>query len=158
MRWTVTVLLLATICAGFPGCDGDHKEKKEQQSTRPTAIDLKSPVISEQFTLLSCPAKPKSTRDLEGCAEHRIVKSDKEINEIVGVILARLRNSSKGAARRFVRSERAWLTYRRAVCESRADIYEGGSAAGIVFAECVADRNMAHLNDLKAFERNLGPK
>jgi uncharacterized protein YecT (DUF1311 family) len=158
MRWTATLMLLAILCAGFPGCDSDQAETEEQTSTRSIADDLEPPVISEQFTLLPCPAKPKSTLDFEGCAEHRILKSDKAINEIVGVIFARLRHSSSGAARRFVRSERAWLTYRRSACESRADIYEGGSAAGIVFAECVAARNVAHLSDLTAFERNLGPK
>jgi len=159
MRWTATLMLLAILCAGFPGCDSDQAETEEQKSTRSIADDLEPPVISEQFTLLPCPAKPKSTLDLEGCAEHRIVKSDKAINEIVGVIFARLRRSSSGAARRFVRSERAWLTYRRSDCESRADsIYEGGSAAGFVFAECVAARNVAHLTDLRAFERNLRPK
>jgi len=118
--------------------------------------DLKPPVIVEHFTLLPCPAKPKSTLNFEGCAEHRILKSDQAINKQVRVIVER--RSSAASRSRFVRSERAWLTYRRAVCESRADVYEGGSAAGIVFAKCVADRNLAHLKDLKTFERGLGAK
>jgi uncharacterized protein YecT (DUF1311 family) len=110
-------------------------------------------VISEGFTLLPCPPEPKSTLDFEGCAEHKIVRSDRAINELVGVIFSR--HLSAAGRRRFVPSERAWLTYRRSVCASRADIYEGGSAAGIVFAECVVAKNSAHLKDLRAFERGL---
>ena len=143
------LLLSAVLCAGFAGCDSDHAERQDQSSTGSVTV-LRPPVISEQFTLLPCPAKPVSTLDFVGCAEHRIIRSDKAINATVEAIFARLRGTSTGATRRFVRSERAWLAYRRAVCESRSDIYEGGSAAGIVFAKCVADRNTAHLNDLRA--------
>src|SRR5262245_16403932 len=158
MRRTATLMLLAILCAGFPGCDSDRAEKEEQLATASIADHLEPPVISEQFTLLPCPAKPKSTIDFEGCAEHRIVRSDEAINGLVGRIFARLRSDSNAAARRFVRSEQAWVTYRWSGCQSRADIYEGGSAAGIVFAECVARRNAAHLSDLEEFERNLGLK
>jgi uncharacterized protein YecT (DUF1311 family) len=118
--------------------------------------DLMPPVIVEHFTLLRCPAEPTSTLDFEGCAEHRILESNEAINKQVLVIFGRL--ASAASRRRFVRSERAWLAYRRAICESRADVYEGGSAAVIVFAKCVANRNLAHLKDLRAFERDLRPK
>jgi uncharacterized protein YecT (DUF1311 family) len=152
VRWVLIPFLSVLLCAGFAGCDGGQEEK--QPST--TVSDRKPPVITESFTLLPCPAKPKTTRDLEGCAEHRIVRSDKAINERVRTIFSRLR--SRAAVDRFVRGERAWLTYRRAMCESRADVYEGGSAAGVVFAECVADKNLAHLKELRAFERDLRPR
>jgi uncharacterized protein YecT (DUF1311 family) len=153
VRWVLILFLSVLLCAGFADCDGGQAEK--QPSTN-SVSDLKPPVITEDFTLLPCPAKPKTTRDFEGCAEHKIVRSDKAINERVRLIFSRLR--SRVAVARFVRSERAWLTYRRAVCESRADVYEGGSAAGVVFAECVADKNLAHLKELRAFERDLRPK
>ena len=105
-------------------------------------LDLAPPVIAEGFTLLPCPPKPKpkSMLDLEGCAQHRILESDRAINKLVRKIF---RSRSSAASReRFVRGERAWLTYRRAVCKSRADVYEGGSAAGLVFVTCVVDRNL----------------
>ena len=154
VRWVLILFLSVLPCLGFTGCDGSQAEK--QPSTH-SVSEPKPPVISEDFTLLPCPTKPKTTRDFEGCAEHRIVRSDRAINERVRVIFSRLssRNASLG---RFVRGERAWLTYRRAVCESRADVYEGGSAAGIVFAECVADKNLVHLKELRMFERDLRPK
>jgi uncharacterized protein YecT (DUF1311 family) len=155
MRRPLILLLLVPLCGGAAGCDGSHAEKREQPSTDSVPLDLKAPVISEQFTLLPCPAEPKSTLDLEGCAQHRIVRSDKAINATVRMIYDRLSSRRSGAADRFVRGERAWLTYRRALCESRADLYEGGSAAGIVFADCVAEKNADHLKDVRAFERHL---
>jgi uncharacterized protein YecT (DUF1311 family) len=117
---------------------------------------LKPPVITEGFTLLPCPAKPKRTIDFEGCAEHRILRSDKAINHRVAVIFSLLGSRRNAAARvRFVQGERAWLKFRRAVCGSRSDVYEGGSAAPLAFAECEVGKNVAHLRELKAFERAL---
>lgn len=157
MRWTVILLFAVLLCAAlFAGCSSGGAEKRGQPSTHAVSVELKPPVISEQFTLLPCPAKPKTTLDFEGCAEHRIVRSDNAINERVRAIFSLLRSRRRAAAQgRFVRGERAWLTYRRAVCESRADVYEGGSAAPVVFAECVANKNAAHLKQLRAFERDL---
>lgn len=117
---------------------------------------LEPPVISESFTLLPCPAKPKTTLDFEGCAEHRIVRSDRAINAEVRTIFALLeRRRSRSAQVRFVRGERAWLVYRRTVCASRADVYEGGSESPVVFANCEVGINAAHLKELRTFAREL---
>jgi uncharacterized protein YecT (DUF1311 family) len=138
----IGVILLLTLV--LAGCESKKAERPEP------------PVIVEHFTLLRCPAKPTSTLDFEGCAEHRTLESDDAINRRVKTVSRRL--SSAAARRSFIDSERAWLTYRRTVCDSRAYVYEGGSAARIVFAKCVADRNLAHLKDLATFERNLRSK
>jgi uncharacterized protein YecT (DUF1311 family) len=120
------------------------------------AAAAEPPVITESFTPLPCPAKPKTTLDFEGCAEHRIVRSDRAINAQVRAIFALLqRRRSRSAQVRFVRGERAWLVYRRTVCASRADVYEGGSAGPVAFADCEAGINAAHLKELKTFAREL---
>ena len=111
------------------------------------------PVIKEGFTLLPCPKNPQTTLALEGCAEHRIVKSDAIINAKVKRIYGMLRTNA--AKTHFVLGERAWLSYRKANCQSRSDVYEGGTLAGVVFANCVADVNDAHVKDLTAFETAL---
>jgi len=117
---------------------------------------LQPPVVSETFTLLPCPAKPKTTLDFEGCAEHGIVRSDKAINAQVRTIFALLqKRRSRAALQRFVRGERAWLNYRRTVCASRTDVYEGGSESPVVFADCEAGINTAHLKELRIFAREL---
>jgi uncharacterized protein YecT (DUF1311 family) len=117
---------------------------------------LEPPVVSESFTLLPCSAKPKTTLDFEGCAEHRIVRSDRAINAQVKTIFSLLqRNRSRSAQVRFVRGEGAWLVYRRTLCASRADVYEGGSESQVVFADCEAGINAAHLKELRTFAREL---
>lgn len=117
---------------------------------------LEPPAISESFALLPCPAKPKTTLDHEGCAERKIIRSDKAINERVNEVFALLKSRRSAAAvARFVRGERAWLAFRRTVCRSRADVYEGGSAGPVAFAECEVQKNASHLTELVAFERDL---
>src|SRR4051794_39380173 len=111
------------------------------------------PVIKEGFTLLPCPKNPQTTLALEGCAEHRIVKSDAIINAKVKRIYGLLMTNA--AKTNFVVGERAWLSYRKANCQSRSDVYEGGTLAGVVFANCVADINDAHVKDLTSFEKAL---
>src|SRR3954454_9057114 len=111
------------------------------------------PVIEQGFTLLPCPKNPQTTLALEGCAEHRIVKSDAIINAKVKRIYGLLKTNN--AKTHFVLGERAWLSYRKANCQSRSDVYEGGTLAGVVFANCVADVNDAHVKDLTSFEKAL---
>jgi uncharacterized protein YecT (DUF1311 family) len=139
--------------AALAGCD-DAEKQEQPAAARDSTLD--PPVISEGFTLLPCPATPKSTIDFEGCSEHRILKSDRAINQVARVIFSK--RLSRSARTRFVRAERAWLTYRRTACESRSDMFEGGSAAILAFGKCVEAKNRAHLKELRALERNLRPK
>ena len=50
---------------------------------------------------------------------------------------------------------RAWLGYRGADCFSMSDMFEGGTEAGAVDAQCVAGRNTQRLRDLRCFHRAL---
>ena len=156
MRWGLLLLFWALICTGCFGDDGGRvTEEQGRSSTR--ALELRPPAISERFTEFPCPAKPLTTIDLMGCAEQRILRSDKAINAEARVIFARL--GSRSAKLRFLRGERAWLTYRKVLCESRVDVYgEDASAAKVLFADCVARANRAHLKELKDFERDLRSK
>jgi uncharacterized protein YecT (DUF1311 family) len=150
------ILLIAVACSGYiVGCGSSDAETGGQPLIY-WSQDLRPPAISEHFTLLPCPAKPKTTVDLEACAAHRARRLDGAIDQRVRVIFSLLRSRRSPAATvRFVRAERAWLTYRRSVCASRADVYEGGSGEELLFTDCVADSNVAHLTGLRAFERDL---
>ena len=117
---------------------------------------LSPPVIHESFTLLPCPAHPQSTLALEGCAEHRIVHTDRGIDTLARTIFKRLFDDA--ARRRFIAAQTAWLAFRTADCTSRSDQYEGGTLAGLVAAECTADHSAQRLKDLQAFTKALaGP-
>jgi uncharacterized protein YecT (DUF1311 family) len=104
------------------------------------------PVIHEPFTVLPCPAHPKTTLDLEGCAEKAILKSDKAIDarvkSIWGVLVAGKARTS------FAAGEKSWLAYRRSSCSAEASKYAGGTLEPVAFANCEVARNKTHLADL----------
>jgi uncharacterized protein YecT (DUF1311 family) len=110
------------------------------------------PVIHETFTPLPCPAKAVSTLDMEGCAEKDILASDRKINTANAAIFTLLRPIDRPT---FVAGERAWLRYRRASCLTAASKYAGGTAAGVVDATCVADRNRTHVREQQTLLRDL---
>jgi uncharacterized protein YecT (DUF1311 family) len=128
---------------------------------------LTAPVVHEVFTLLPCPAKQVSTLDIEGCQEHEIVRFDRRIDALAKTIFARLRASDEithqsdhsvpvdYARRAFSSGEAAWLVYRNAFCASEENVYEGGTAAGIVGASCTVSVDEQHVKDLTSFLRDL---
>ncbi len=91
---------------------------------------------------------------MEGCAEQRILASDKQIDSLNQTIFGKLFDAA--ARRRFVAGHNAWLTYRRAYCLSASDVFEGGTEASVVNADCVAGVNSQHVKDLKRFLADFG--
>ena len=116
------------------------------------AIGLKPPVIHETFTPLPCPMHPQSTLDSEGCLERAILQGDRQIDAQAKAIFSLLRPDARAG---FVRSERAWLAYRRASCLAEASKYAGGTLTGIVDASCTVSRNKTHLQDLRELRKTL---
>lgn len=108
------------------------------------ATQLTAPILHEQFTLLACNAN--TTLGMEGCAEHKIVSLDSQINRLSAEIFTR--PFDKQAKRRFVTAETDWHTYRQSTCFSDADTYEGGSLAPVAFANCVVRINQQHVSAL----------
>jgi uncharacterized protein YecT (DUF1311 family) len=114
------------------------------------------PVIHETFTPLPCPGSPaeaQTTLGMEGCSEQAILKTDAKIDAVAKRIFARL--ASVAARKRFIKAQRAWMTYRNADCASVADKYEGGTLAGVVAADCTSSRTTRHLVEIRAFEKLL---
>ncbi len=111
------------------------------------------PVIHEPFTLLPCPMHPETTVALEGCSEHAIVATDRQINVRVKKIFGLLK--APGARTTFVASERSWLRYRNGSCAAEASFYAGGTAQPVAYAECLLQRNRSHLVDLAALVKTL---
>jgi uncharacterized protein YecT (DUF1311 family) len=114
---------------------------------------LAAPVIREQFTPLPCPKHAQSTLELEGCAELRIVRTDRQIDRVVGALFSTLPDDS--ARGRLATAQRAWLAYRRADCASMSDKYQRGTFAGVAAAYCTGDRSVQRLKDLRRFETLL---
>jgi uncharacterized protein YecT (DUF1311 family) len=119
---------------------------------------LSPPVIHEIFTPLPCTGKPNSRTTIQqlGCAEQRILKTDKQIDALSASVFSRLHDDE--ARRRFIAGAKAWLAYRRADCASRSDIFEGGTQAPVVDAQCQSLRNATRIKDLRTFKSDLTPR
>ena len=144
---TSAVVLIATsAAAGASGSPGQARPAK-----------LAPPVIHESFTPLPCTGAPghRTTLDTEGCAEQQILGSDKRIDALNQAIFGKLFDAA--ARRRFIAGHSPWLAYRRAYCLSASDVFEGGTEAAVVDADCTASINSQHVTDLKAFFRSFGP-
>ena len=118
---------------------------------------LSPPVIHEPFTPLPCSGAPghRSTLQMEGCAEQQILASDKRIDALNQEIFGKLFDAA--ARRRFIAGHNAWFAYRRAYCLSSSDVFEGGTEAAVVDADCTAAVNSQHVKDLKGFLADFGP-
>jgi uncharacterized protein YecT (DUF1311 family) len=119
------------------------------------AAALAPPIIKESFTPLPCTGAPghRSTLQMEGCAEQRILHSDRQINALNKAIFRRLPSNS--ARRDLVAGHKAWLSYRKAYCLSVSDVFQGGTAAGVVAADCTASVNAQHVANLRTFLKDL---
>jgi uncharacterized protein YecT (DUF1311 family) len=124
-----------------------------QSETRSSRSKLSPPVIREQFTPLRCPRHPQSTIELEGCAEQRIIRTDRQIDATVKTLFGLLPDD--GARAHLTSAQRAWLAFRKADCLSVSDKYERGTLAGVLDANCTGDRSAQRLKELRAFERLL---
>ena len=119
------------------------------------ATKLSPPTIHESFTLLACRGNPgsRTTLELEGCAEHQILRTDKSIDSLESTIFHRLgTNSARGD---LIAAARAWLRYRHSDCLSNSDVYQGGTLAGVVFARCVVARNEQRIKNLTTFKNSF---
>ena len=113
------------------------------------------PVIHEPFHALPCPIHPDTTIDVEGCQEHRILRTDRAIDTQVRLIFRRLRTRAVRAS--FVAGERNWLHYRRQSCSAEASFYAGGTMEPVAYLTCSLRRNKSHLADLVAMRKALTP-
>jgi uncharacterized protein YecT (DUF1311 family) len=105
-------------------------------------------VIEERFTPLPCQRgrAARTTVGAEACLEKEILRTDSEINARVRRIFRSLPDAI--AKRKFVAAEHSWLVYREARCRSVADLYRGGTAEPVLYADCVVTRNRRHLEEL----------
>jgi uncharacterized protein YecT (DUF1311 family) len=124
------------------------------EATRVTAGPdaSEAPAVVEPFTALPCTPDAADTANTVGCIQRQVIAVDHDVDAAAARIFDRL---SAEARRRFIDGESAWWTYRLAVCQSRGDVFEGGSAAQIDVASCFLERSREHLADLSAFDTSL---
>ena len=119
------------------------------------AAKLTPPVIRESFTPMPCTGSPKNrtTLQLEACAGQQILRTDKQINALNQKIFNALPSAS--ARRDLIAGHKAWLAYRKSYCLSESDVFQGGTLAGVVDADCIAHVNGQHVGNLKTFLKDV---
>jgi uncharacterized protein YecT (DUF1311 family) len=147
----VTTAVGAAVALLVPVLLGACRSAHQVAGPQPVAL----PVIQEGFTHLPCPRgrAARTTIGAEGCLEKKILRTDAEINARARAIFRLLYDTT--AKKRFRAGERAWLAYRKASCRSVADVYRGGTAGPVAFADCVVSRNRQHVTELAQFETLL---
>ena len=113
-----------------------------------------APVIHEKFTVLACPAKPRTTVQLEGCAEHRVIAADRRVDTLNARVFAKLGHSARAT---FGRAHADWVAYRDAACVAQASIYSGGSLQPVVYASCLASIDGSHVSELRRMLTSISP-
>ena len=113
-----------------------------------------APVIHEKFTVLACPSKPRTTVQLEGCAEHKVIAADRALNSLNAKVFAKLSRSGRTT---FTTANAAWVSYRDAACTAQASIYSGGSLQPVIYASCLAAIDGSHATELRRILTSLSP-
>ena len=113
-----------------------------------------APVIHEDFTALACPSKPSTTVQIEGCAEHKVLATDKTIDALNVKIFSKL---SKTGRADYINTNTNWVNYRDAACTTEASIYSGGSIQPVAYANCLVSIDGSHVTELKTMLVALSP-
>ena len=118
-----------------------------------TAVAVAPPVIHEPFKAATCPLHPDTTIEVIACQEHRVLRTDRAINEQVGSIFRLLRTDHGRTT--FVAAERSWLHYRRQSCSVEASKLTGRAEHPVALLTCTLERNTSHLADLTEMRKTL---
>ena len=149
-RILLSVVGVVALCGAF--LIGQEFSSRTATTTAPaTHPAISVPLLREDFTLLPC--SQLTTIGLEGCAEHQILRLDAGINTLRKYVFTTLRTSAP--RNDFVDAEIAWTAYRSSSCRGEAAIYQGGTLAPVVFANCLVRSNRRHLTALREFAAQL---
>jgi len=119
------------------------------------ASSASAPVVHEKFTLLPCPSKPSTTVQIEGCAEHKVIALDKQIDGLNAKIFAKL---NKAGRAELIATNSDWVTYRNEACTTEASVYSGGTLQPIAYANCLVSIDTSHVTELKQMVVSLSPE
>lgn len=103
------------------------------------------------------PCAPGAQRSpqLLACARRQLAEASRELERARADLSADLEPRTRQKLRA---AERLWLRYRKANCDSEADIYEGGTIQPLIQLRCMARVTRERAAELKAQAQTLrGP-
>ncbi len=94
---------------------------------------------------LPCPRNPISIVALEVCEGHKRLRLDRQFNKLTAALWPILDATARSD---FVKAHIAWLKYSAQECSARAREALGGTAAGVVFAQCETEMTKARVSEV----------
>ncbi len=112
-----------------------------------------------------CEGKPISQRQLEDCAASLYKEADVHLNKVYRKLVQYMTDDLTRAQKRgdqkeiefeetaiasLREAERAWISYRDIQCKAAAQQYEGGTAAPMIYSQCLTTLTEHRIADLKS--------
>ncbi len=112
-----------------------------------------------------CEGKPISQRQLEDCAASLYKEADVHLNKVYRKLVQYMTDDLKRAQKQddqkqiefeetavasLREAERTWISYRDIQCKAAAQQYEGGSAAPMIYSQCLTTLTEHRTADLKS--------
>jgi uncharacterized protein YecT (DUF1311 family) len=91
--------------------------------------------------------KASTQAEINGCAARDLSQADTELNETYLAYRAKLRLAQQNQIRDV---QLAWIKYRDLSCRFESSNVAGGSAAGMVLQNCLADKTRQRTKELQA--------
>lgn len=92
-----------------------------------------------------CP-KAATTLDMAQCFSKAKASADENLTAIYKRVLSKLEGDD---AKRLIKVQKLWAEYRDANCSAERALYQGGSAAPIVYLACLDAMTRARIGDLQ---------
>ena len=98
-----------------------------------------------------CPHNPSSTVDIEACEGRKQLALNRQFNKFTAVLWPLL---DRVGQRAFVSAHKAWLVYSSRACEARSRAVVGGTATGVIFADCETKILKARVSEVAEIVRS----
>jgi uncharacterized protein YecT (DUF1311 family) len=96
-----------------------------------------------------CGSDNLTQQEMNDCAAETLAYADEELNAVWDSAISYAEGA--GVDDMLRDAQRLWIGYRDAACAAEAALYEGGSIAPLIYAECLTRLTVARTDDLLFF-------
>lgn len=87
------------------------------------------------------------TRSMTICAAYENRAEDLRLNDVYRKVLKNVKGTS--AEKKLIKAQRAWLTFRAAICDYESDGWTGGTGHGMIELSCLAEKTRDRVRQLE---------
>ena len=98
-------------------------------------------------------SSPRSTLELNRCAQQEFEARDRVLNEAYQKVLSQLNTDTQQTTRqKLIKAQRLWIQFRDADCGAQESVYDGGTVHTSVYLGCLRDHTVQRIKDLAPFK------